>query len=224
MMAFGPITDTQILETVDPLWFWAQVALGSKDQCWPWTGNTDRNGYGCVRLSNGQRTRASRVAYLLGVKQPLGTLLALHHCDNPPCCNYQTCLFAGTHKDNSQDMANKGRGWGPKKLTDQQVAEIKQRYGNGEKAVALATEYKVDQRQIRRLANGTSRRRDSAPYIIPVWQELGLYKPDTKLTDAQVAELRARYLTKGITQRALAAIYGISQGHLSAIVSGKKRS
>ncbi len=35
-------------------------------------------------------------------------LLVCHKCDNPPCCNGNH-YFKGTHKDNQQDAARKGR-------------------------------------------------------------------------------------------------------------------
>lgn len=47
--------------------------------------------------------------------QPLGSLHALHTCDEPACINYDH-LFAGTHSDNMNDMHAKGRGrkdWHP---------------------------------------------------------------------------------------------------------------
>jgi len=35
-------------------------------------------------------------------------MLVLHHCDVKDCCNPKH-LFLGTHKDNAQDMIEKGR-------------------------------------------------------------------------------------------------------------------
>lgn len=43
----------------------------------------------------------------------------------------------------------------------------------------------------------------------------------TKLAPEQVAELRLRYAAGNVTQRQLAAQYGICQGQVSRIVKGK---
>ena len=42
-----------------------------------------------------------------------------------------------------------------------------------------------------------------------------------KLTEVQVAEIRTRYAAGGITQRTLAAEYGVRQGAISFIVRGQ---
>lgn len=44
-----------------------------------------------------------------------------------------------------------------------------------------------------------------------------------KLTDAQVAEIRARYLQGGVRQQDLASDYGVSQTQISLLVRYKSR-
>jgi len=44
-----------------------------------------------------------------------------------------------------------------------------------------------------------------------------------RLTDAQIAELRARYAAGGVTQRRLAAEYGICQQQVSLVIRRKRR-
>lgn len=44
-----------------------------------------------------------------------------------------------------------------------------------------------------------------------------------KLTDAQVEEIRRRYTAGGVSQRALAAEYGVWHQHISELVRGVKR-
>jgi Fe-S-cluster-containing dehydrogenase component len=71
--------------------FWEKV---EKTQgCWLWRGAiSGRLGYGYI--GDGQRVlRAHRVC---------------HHCDNPKCVRPEH-LFAGTLRDNTQDMLAKGR-------------------------------------------------------------------------------------------------------------------
>jgi hypothetical protein len=222
----SPVPD-ELLRSVDPYWFWSCVEIRSPDECWPWTKGTNTAGYGYVefRLGGNKRRRAGahRVAYILSTGLPLGNLDALHSCDNPPCCNPRD-LRSGTQKDNSQDMSIRGRGWGPKKLTPEEVAEVKQRYGQGETSVDLAQYFAVNDRQIRRLVSGTSQKHDPTQIMHPAWKQKGFRKAQTKLSDAQITELRRRYAQGGISQRKLASIYKIDQGYLSAIINFKERT
>jgi hypothetical protein len=96
--------------------FWQQVDVGEDDACWPWTGHSlDGRGYGRFTF-HGRQRKAHQVAWEMThgpiLRQPGDTsyhgTCALHHCDNPPCCN-PSHLFLGSHRDNMDDMVRKGR-------------------------------------------------------------------------------------------------------------------
>ncbi len=48
--------------------------------------------------------------------------------------------------------------------------------------------------------------------------------PQTRLTDAQIAEMRRLYRSGGMLQRQIAHQFGTYQGHVSAVVRGLKRT
>jgi hypothetical protein len=76
---------------------------GAPDDCWEWRGNRNNRGYGKLG-----KIYAHRVAYELASGPIPSGLEVMHSCDNPPCCN-PAHLSVGTHADNMQDMARKGR-------------------------------------------------------------------------------------------------------------------
>jgi len=85
--------------------FWARVARGEPDACWPWRGELS-DGYGALKRL-GKRVKAHATAYRLLVGDP-GGLHVLHHCDNRACCN-PAHLFTGTNLANVEDKVAKGR-------------------------------------------------------------------------------------------------------------------
>jgi hypothetical protein len=144
--------------------FWAKVDRRGADECWPWTGAVNGDGYGFMFKSNKPRKwyRSNRLAFELLIGPLPDGLQALHTCDNPPCCNPRH-LYAGTPADNARDRETRGRagnakrrgpGNGRAKLSPAQVVEIRRRYVEGEKQIALATEFGVKQPQISRIVRG----------------------------------------------------------------------
>lgn len=95
--------------------------------CWEWCGKRDAAGYGVLNLDQVPH-RTHRLAYETWVGSIPDGLLIRHKCDNPPCINPEH-LETGTHADNARDKVKRGRA--PRKLTEQDVLDIRREYGYG---------------------------------------------------------------------------------------------
>ena len=113
--------------------------------CMEWTGSVRNNGYG--RLCHKSVHRLVWIA----IHGPLAeTEHVLHKCDNPLCANPEH-LFLGTHRDNMEDMARKGRvvtrrgeASPQARLRYDDVKEIKRLLRDGDRSVrSIADEFGV---------------------------------------------------------------------------------
>ena len=178
-----------------PIRFWSNVDKSSG--CWVWTGTCDKDGYGVFGATvNGYHyARAPRFSYWLATGQhPVG-LWVLHRCDNPPCVRPDH-LFIGDAARNNADMISKGRD----------------RYSVGDEHWS--------RRRPELVKRGDSHPLRERPELIKRGDDWRY----TKISDAQVAEIRRRWNDGGVLQKDLATEYGVSFQHVSDICRGKKRS
>jgi len=78
--------------------------------CLEWTRSRNKQGYGGIRFE-GKVVKTHRLAWILANGPIPDGLDVLHHCDNPPCCDVEGCLFLGTVADNNADRDAKGRNY-----------------------------------------------------------------------------------------------------------------
>lgn len=88
--------------------FWRKVdRSGGPDACWLWLGSHHPAGYGRLYW-RGKMRPATHVALFLDRGIEVGTGVARHDCDNPPCVN-PAHLQIGDQVDNRRDSVERGR-------------------------------------------------------------------------------------------------------------------
>lgn len=88
--------------------FWEKIDKAGPDDCWEWNLSTYAKGYGRFKIASYTTVHANRVALALHTGSEPEGMLALHSCDNPPCCN-PAHLRWGTALENNMDKIIRGR-------------------------------------------------------------------------------------------------------------------
>jgi hypothetical protein len=136
---------------------WSKVDIRGPDDCWPWKGHRNHQGYGRTWI-NDVAYYAHRVIYDLanpGVIERKGPRshadkgFIRHKCDNPSCCN-PAHMETGSNQDNMDDKVKRNRQnrypgcTGPRcKLNEEQVRELRALKAKGMSNHDLANRYGI---------------------------------------------------------------------------------
>ncbi len=150
----NPRAHPTLKDAVSVTRFWNLVQKGEPDACWPWLGDTDRNGYG-VFLWRGKRAPAHSLALSFTTGEVrLPGLDTCHSCDNPPCCNPAHLRF-DTRAGNMADASARQRAAnGNTLLTPEKVRLIRERRAAGARQSDLARDFGVGEGSISLIVRG----------------------------------------------------------------------
>lgn len=142
---------------IDQERFWEKVDKCSLDECWNWLAYLDKDGYGGFNINSVQR-KAHRVAYVLANGKLKTSLLVCHSCDNPSCVN-PAHLWAGTSRQNIDDMITKNRSLtgtrNPKaKLTENKIRHILKLSQRGMFGIEIARTIGCNRRTVSNILTG----------------------------------------------------------------------
>lgn len=134
--------------------FWVTVDQGSPDDCWPWLGYIDQDGYGGF-FFNGKMRRSHELALTFTTGEVRAEELdTCHSCNNPPCCNPRHLRF-DTRASNVADAIAAGTMRGKTgKLTADDVSVIKARLAHGARQQDLADQFGVTNGLISMIKHG----------------------------------------------------------------------
>lgn len=132
----------------------------TKNGCWNFLGNKDKDGYGVFGYGRGTQLRAHRASFQFHKKTSIDGFLVCHSCDNPSCIN-PNHLFLGNAKDNTQDMIKKGRranligsNHPLSKLSDIDVICIKQQRLLGKNLKDIANQFGITFQTVSEICKG----------------------------------------------------------------------
>jgi len=124
----------------------ANVIINKETGCHEYQGYIHPGGYGRFLIYHPdaevkkKKFYTHRISYAFFKGVNPGKLFVCHKCDNRKCINPD--LFLGTHKENMNDMAKKGRV-PSRKLNEEKVRTIRKLFTEGEKKSIIAEKYSV---------------------------------------------------------------------------------
>ncbi len=197
--------------------------------CWVWNKFTHK-GYGKVgtRINGKPLQRpASRVALAMKLERDIPDgMLACHTCDNPPCVNPDH-LYEGTPKENTRDMHERGRsgdaqrlgGLATRALSTWDALQIRALASIGVTYTELSSRFGVSKDTVNGIVLGREYKEIGGFDCRPDWVK-EYNKSPKKLP---ILELQAviREVKQGSTQAEVCRKYGIDNGSMSRIMSGK---
>lgn len=173
------------------------VARDELGPCWIWTGARNSDGYG--QLNVGGKMVGAHILAFREAHGPVPCGIEVCHACDIRACVRVSHLFAGTHRDNMQDAARKGR-CGP------QVSPETRPRGDNHYMRRRPELRLYGDRNPSRLHPECLRRGESAPW--------------SRLTEDDVRNIRLLSID-GVPQRVIAHRYAIAQQVVSEIVRRK---
>ena len=122
--------------------FHAGYVIDVETLCWVWIKAKTTAGYGEIHKPGTKSgiIYVHKLSYVIYKRAVPKGKWVLHHCDNRSCANPEH-LYAGTRRDNIDDMVRRGRSpnglYVPKKLTEADVLEIYKLHDQGLSAYLL---------------------------------------------------------------------------------------
>lgn len=194
---------------------WSRVSVGDPDQCWPWTGPRNEDGYGVISYGKAHRGMWT----VTNGDIPPG-LCVLHSCDNPPCCNPRH-LHLGTNTENVAEREKRTRPllrckrWHNRiVLTEDMVVDARREYRDGSSCKRIADKFGISVGTMMAALSGKSwgwvtRERPVRKGCI-IHDQHGDRNRMAKLTNDDVRSIRAK-LASGCAVVAIAKEFHVSK-------------